>query len=303
MAGIDIRLLRAFVTLADKGNYQKAANVLFLTQPALSKQIKLLEQMTGGILFQRGRHGAALTSAGKQLYAKAQSLLISHAEFLSFAQEIHKVNAGKLKIGFGISTFHSAPVWINIFRQKFPQSDISISHIPSAIQMRMLQEGTLHVGFLRLPVSDSLAYKVLSEEQLMLAVPMDSHGDPDNIQQVLLSYPLLQIDPAANPCLAHQTACFVQNNRLSTAPVSATEDLPSLLALVAGKNGVAFVPAGISNILPAGVRLISPGTKQICWRIGVAWDHKINNRLRDDFLQVICDNNGFLSLLTRDACA
>ena len=66
MSGIDIRLLRAFVTLAEKGNYNKAAEALFLTQPALSKQIMMLEQKTGGQLFLRGRHGAVLTMVGRQ---------------------------------------------------------------------------------------------------------------------------------------------------------------------------------------------------------------------------------------------
>lgn len=303
MTGIDIRLLRAFVTLADKGNYQKAAEFLFLTQPALSKQINQLERVTGGRLFQRGRHGAMLTQTGNQLYAKAQDLITSHAEFLSFAQEIHKVNNGKIKVGFGISTFQSAPAWINIFQKQFPQCEIMISQMPSALQVKMLLEGTLQAGFLRLPVPDSLAYKVLSEEQLMLAVPTKSFDDPGNIQQVLLSYPLLQIDPAASPCLAHQTACFLKDNHPSTTPVSVTEDLPSLLALIAGKNGVAFVPASISNILPAGVRLMPLATKQICWRIGVAWDPKITNRLRDDFLQIICDNDGLSSDITWNTCA
>lgn len=290
MAGIDIRLLRAFITLADKGNYQKAAEVLFLTQPALSKQINVLEQITGGLLFQRGRHGASLTSAGQLLYAKAQDLLISHSEFVSFAQEIHKTNAGKLKLGFGISSFHSVPVWLNIFRKLYPESEVNISQIPSSVQVSLLQEGKLHAGFLRLPVPASLAYKVLSEDKLILVVPTGVNCDPDNIQQMLLTYPLLQIDPSVSPCLAQQTARFLHANHLFAEPVSATEDISSLLALIAGENGIALLPASSSNILPAGVKLVSPRASQTCWRIGVAWNSKITHSRRDDFLQIIHDN-------------
>jgi len=295
MAGIDIRLLRAFITLADKGNYQKAAEVLFLTQPALSKQINMLEQITGGHLFQRGRHGATLTNAGQQLYAKAQDLLTSHAEFISFAQEIHKGMTGKLKLGFGISSFQSVPVWINIFRKKFPESEVNISQIPSTVQVSLLQEGKLHAGFLRLPVPASLEYKVLSEEKLMLVVPTGINCNPDNLQQVLLTYPLLQIDPSVSPCLAQQTASFLNTHHLLAEPVSATGDISSLLALIAGENGVAFLPASSSNILPAGVKLVSLRANQTCWCIGVAWNPKITHRRRDDFLQIIHDNKRPLS--------
>jgi len=290
MAGIDIKLLRAFVTLTDKGSYQKAAESLFLTQPALSKQINKLEELTGGILFLRGRHGATPTHAGLLLYPKAIDLLNSYAEFMSLTQAIHQANTDKLMLGFGLSTFQNAPVWINIFRKKFPECDVNIRQISSTVQVKMLEEGTLHAGFLRLPVPDSLAYRVLHDEKLMLALPSCIDDGQENIPQILSSYPLLQIEPAMSPCLAEQTAHFLKTNHLSASPVSATEDIPSLLALIAGENGVAFLPASISNILPAGVRLISPGVSQTCWRIGVAWDPKIANRLRDDFLQIIHDN-------------
>lgn len=294
MAGIDIKLLRAFVTLTDKGSYQKAAECLFLTQPALSKQINKLEQSTGGLLFQRGRFGAKLTHAGLLLYPKAISLLNAHAEFISFAQEIHQANADKLMLGFGLSSFQNAPIWVNIFRKKFPEIDVNIRQIPSAVQVELLQEGKLDAGFLRLPVPDALAYRVLNDEKLMLALPSRIDGGPDHIQRILASYPLLQIDPAVSPCLAEQTERFLKTNHLCAAPVSATDDIPSLLALIAGENGVAFLPASISNILPTGVRLISPGVSQTCWCIGVAWDPKITNRRRDDFLQII-HNNEMLS--------
>lgn len=68
MKGIDIKLLRAFVTLAEQGSYHRASRLLFLTQPALSKQIKMLETLIGGPLFTRGRYGAILTEHGCQLF-------------------------------------------------------------------------------------------------------------------------------------------------------------------------------------------------------------------------------------------
>ena len=287
MSGIDIRLLRAFVTLAEKGNYNKAAEALFLTQPALSKQIQMLEQKIGGQLFLRGRHGAVLTRTGRQLFAKAHELLKSHRDFLTHAREIQKGSAGKLMLGFGISSFKSTPVWINIFRQKFPDCDVVISQIASSVQAKMLMEGELHAGFVRMPVTELLASRLINKENLVLAVPVTVDIDPADLQRTLAVHPILCMDPAVSPCLAEQTAAFLRDNELIAEPVSATNDIHSLLALIAGGNGFALLPASVENFLPVGVKLITLWGKQNIWNIGVAWNPKINNQMRDEFLQIV----------------
>ena len=72
---MDLRLLRAFVTVARCGNFGAAAGELATSQPALTKQIQLLERRLGSALFSRGRHGARLTSAGELLLSDAVDLL------------------------------------------------------------------------------------------------------------------------------------------------------------------------------------------------------------------------------------
>lgn len=66
--------------LAQKGNYREAAQAIFVTQPALTKQINLLESMLNIKLFTRGRHGATLTPSGQQLLAEAEKI-VSQSEF------------------------------------------------------------------------------------------------------------------------------------------------------------------------------------------------------------------------------
>nr|VUD32517.1 Uncharacterised protein [Raoultella sp. NCTC 9187] len=86
------------------------------------------------------------------------------------------------------------------------------------------------------------------------------------------------MDPAANPCLAEQTAAFLRDHELIAEPVSATNNIHSLLALIAGGNGIALLPASAGNFLPVGVKLVTLGT-QVIWNIGVAWNPK--NRQSD----------------------
>lgn len=287
MKGIDIKLLRAFVTLVNEGNYNNAAKTLFLTQPALSKQIQALEKLIGGSLFLRGRHGAALTVFGAQLFTKANEVLQSHADFLNYAKELNKRNNETLSIGFGLSSFQNVPFWINQFRQQFPDRDVVINQLPSSVQLKMLQEGSLHAGFVRMPVTKDLSCLVIYEEILAVAVPSESNITTMKIQNALLSYPVFQLEPLTYPCLAEQIASFLQHNQINIDLIPVKGDMTTLLALVAGGNGIALLPESVRHFLPAGVKLIIPPKKQIRWDIGVTWAHEIKNRWRDDFLKIV----------------
>lgn len=80
---MDTRLLRAFVVLADTANYHTAASQLCITQPALTKQIKLLEQQLSITLFERGRHGAQLTENGRKLLPLRNKYYLKLSYFLT----------------------------------------------------------------------------------------------------------------------------------------------------------------------------------------------------------------------------
>jgi epsilon-lactone hydrolase len=73
--GIELRHLRAFVAVADELSFSRAASKLYLSQPALSRQISRLEQLVGVELLRRSTHGVELTLAGEALLAKARKLL------------------------------------------------------------------------------------------------------------------------------------------------------------------------------------------------------------------------------------
>lgn len=106
---MNIKLLKAFVMLAKTGNYRESAQALYMTQPALTKQINLLESRLNIRLFSRGRHGAILTPSGQQLLAQAEKMVNQSELFLQHAARVAKGIEGFLAIGFGLSTFYLAP--------------------------------------------------------------------------------------------------------------------------------------------------------------------------------------------------
>jgi len=121
----------------------------------------------------------------------------------------------------------------------------------------------------------------------VLVIPGDLGADLVNIQSVLESQPLLQITPHRGHGLVVQTAGFLRENQLSANVVPAADDIQTLLALVAAGNGVALLPAGVSHILPAGLRMVQLEGEWTRWQIGIAWNPKMQDFLRDNFVKMV----------------
>lgn len=155
----------------------------------------------------------------------------------------------------------------------------------------MLLEGQLHAGFVRMPVPDALEAQALMEESLVLAVPAGATEAFPDIASVLRQFPLLQINPKRGRGLAEQTALFLQINHLTADIVADADDIHTLLALVAGGNGVALLPAGACHLLPAGIKLITMTGEGARWQVGLAWNPQMADAVRDRFIAMVCRKN------------
>ena len=156
----------------------------------------------------------------------------------------------------------------------------------------MLLEGSLQIGFVRLPVDSNLTTQSICQEMLALAIPEICHKDlSNNLQKILNYYPLYQLDSNTYPCLTEQTELFLQNNQLSAHKIFVQGDMTTLLALVAGGNAVAFIPQSMRQFLPVKVKLLTPEQNNIQWEIVMAWNSKINNDYRDNFIKIVNADN------------
>lgn len=292
---MDIKLLRAFLMLSQTGGYRTAAAKLCVTQPALTKQIQMLEHLSGMTLFQRGRHGAKLTLAGEQLLQEAQDAVDYYEKFLKKAAHLQKGNAGKIMLGFGISSFRMAPEKVAIFRGAFPDVQVFLNDMPSAVQCRELLEGNLQAGFVRLPVSEQLQSTVLTEEKLVLAVASDRHTGLAEALKLIENNLLLQLSANRGEGLSAQTAHFLMSHNLFPKKVAAADDIQTLLALVAADAGVALLPESVRYILPSGVNLIALEGEFTTWQTGIAWNARIIDPLRDNFINIVIGETENLS--------
>src|SRR5512136_2637552 len=121
LAGMELRQLRYFVAVAEEGNISRAAKKIFLTQPALSRQIKALEDEIGQCLLERQAHSIRLTPAGETLLREARELL-RHAE-----QVLERTRAAgrglRLRVGYAPSLAAGIlSVAVQNFTQRHPNA-------------------------------------------------------------------------------------------------------------------------------------------------------------------------------------
>lgn len=288
----DLRQLQAFVTLADTANYREAATRLFITQPALTKQIQGLEQALGSTLFNRGRHGAELTAIGAQLLTQASALVEHGKGFERHALALASGVAGRLKIGFGLSSFALAPSLVARFKQQVANVMVHLQDMPSAIQQEQLLSGQLQLGFMRRPDTPQLQEHRLLTDRLVLAVPTRmTTPDPVafDLQQALASQPLLQMVGHRCPGLSQQIAGFLGANRL-TGMIQEAEDIQTLVALVAAGIGNAILPRSVSFIAGPDVTLYPLSGPCSEWEISMVWNPGFADPIRDHFIQLAIAN-------------
>lgn len=283
---MNIRLLKAFLLLAEKGNYADAARALFISQPALTKQINLLESTLKVSLFSRGRHGATLTPGGRRLLPEADKVVRQAQLFMEHAGRVSAGIAGHIAVGFGLSSFYLAPRCIAEFRRDYPGIEMSLTDLPSFLQYQLLQNDELQVGFVRVPPPIALDYLPLFTDRLVLmapATPSLSLSAADWLKK----YPLLRLQAERGQGLNAQIDRFLHDNGLFISSTQLADDIQTIVALVIAGTGVAILPYSVLHIAPPE-RVIIPLTgKSISWKVGIAWNAEKENVIRDNFIASI----------------
>lgn len=166
---LDLRRLRYFVTVAGELSFVRAASLLHMTQPALSRQISALEHDLGFRLFERDRRGTSLTIGGKQLLDDGVPLLAASA-----AMEKRARLAGRGETRFAVGFMpgvNSTPI-IKEFAARAPYLTIGVVHTSVTDQLDFLLDGRVDVCFVRLPLGDDAFVTLpLFPEPQVVAVP------------------------------------------------------------------------------------------------------------------------------------
>lgn len=146
---MELRHLRSFVVLAEELNFRRAAERLYISAPALSVQIKQLEDMLGVRLCERDTTKVRLTPPGEVLLYEARHLLHQARQAELATKEAARGNRGTLRIGNpGYFGYSFMPEVLACYRERFPEVDISLVELDVELeQPQALENGTIQVGF------------------------------------------------------------------------------------------------------------------------------------------------------------
>lgn len=163
---IDFELYRIFYSVATIGNITKAAEELMISQPAVSKSIKKLEEQLGGVLFVRTKRGVVLTEEGGEFYKYIKEAIeqINNAE--NRFTDLINLDVGTIRIGAGTTlTKQILLPYLETFHKKYPKIKIQIFTNISSELINKLQSGKLDLVLLNLPFStnNEIEIKVLKE--------------------------------------------------------------------------------------------------------------------------------------------
>src|SRR4029453_14358747 len=144
MINLTLRQLRYFDALARHGHFGRAAESCSISQPALSMQIKEMEEALGGLLLERSARQVALTRFGEELAPRVRDILRSVDELGDFARASRERLAGRLRLGM-IPTIapYLLPKVIENLARKHPELDIHVRETLTAKLIRELAEGRL----------------------------------------------------------------------------------------------------------------------------------------------------------------
>ena len=152
---IDLNLYRIFYVVASKGNITKAAEELYISQPAVTQAIQNLEKQIGATLFIRAKKGVTLTEEAKVLYSFIETGLNYIQNGENKFKELMNVENGTLKIGASTTITHYVLLpFLEIYQEKYPNVSISITNSLTRDLVNGLREGSLDLLVLNLPTKE-----------------------------------------------------------------------------------------------------------------------------------------------------
>lgn len=268
------RDLRYFTAVAEELSFTRAAERLFVSQPALSKQIRMLERQLGVVLFERDRRAVRLTAVGEALLPRAREVLAAWQAAQAAVEEAKDTEGRTLVIGMSTSPGRGLlPALRTRLLSRHPAALPVLRQVNWADPSAGLADGSSDVAFVWLPLPDDDRYRyaVVAREPRLVALPQGhplvarAASDPEGKVDFadLLEEPFLALPPEAGPVRDYWLALDARDGRpprIGSVVASAEETHEA----VAGGQGVALLAAGNASlvvrdeVIALPVRGISP---------------------------------------------
>jgi len=270
---LDFRALRYFVAVAEELHFTRAAERLYIAQPALSEQIRRLERELGVELLRRTTRKVELTAAGEEFLLRARRILREADAALAEASRAARGETGSIRVATGATSgLRLVPDVLHAFAERHPRVFVDLRQLDWEDYFGGLGEGAIDAAFLWLPVEhDALGFAVLHEEPRVAALAA-SHplaAQPELRLEQLLDEPW----PRANTHPAARAYWTCEHERRAPAPPGpAVRSMEGMLEAIRAGLCVATVPrsqAGVSRWPSLAFRPVAgltPARLAIAWR-------------------------------------
>ncbi|TNC72006.1 LysR substrate-binding domain-containing protein [Rubellimicrobium roseum] len=242
MMNLTFKQLRYFDAVARHGHFGRAADVCAISQPALSMQIRELEETLGTRLFERGARQVRLTAFGEQLSARVSDILRSVDELGDLARAARDRLVGRLRIGV-IPTVapYLLPTLIAQLAQTNAGLDLQLREAVTSKLLTELAEGRLDTAIVALPVSEpALTEVALFSEEFVLVRPAADADRPVPDRDGLREMRLLLLEEGH--CFREQALSFCDLRGARPREMLEGSSLSTLVQLVGAGIGVTLIP-------------------------------------------------------------
>jgi len=263
----------ALAALADTLHFGRAAERLHVSQPALSKRLKKMEEEIAGPLLVRGYRDVRLTEAGRLMAERGRRLLQDAAEIVAQTQRAARGEAGLLRIGFGIASILGLlPDVLLRFRRACPEVQLQLRDMSTPDQISALANREIDVGFVRRPVSDGrLTMRPVLDERLVAALGPRSRWVPRTGLRSVAGEPFIIIARTRSASFYDHALSVCAAAGFAPRIVQEASELFTVLSLVRAGLGVSLVPRSAALMRLPGVRFRELTTPTAAWNIAVAW--------------------------------
>ncbi|HTR16982.1 MAG TPA: LysR family transcriptional regulator [Acetobacteraceae bacterium] len=288
---MDLDLLKSFAVLAETCHFGDASRRLGISQPSLSKQIRRLEDILGVSLFRRGRQGTELTAFGQHFLTDVQPILRLADHVWEKSLRAARGERGRLAIGFTYSSVEIMAEILPRFQKDHPEVELAFDDVASRIQGQRLREGSLDVGFMRLPIEEDLAFLPVGADRLAFVFPAGMTGEIEDFDSAIVrSLPFIGLQTSLAPGLEIYIQRLFASRGFQPRIIHRVNGSLTQLVLVASGLGVALMhESSLRPVANPGVAvrpLLDPIAR---WEEGLVWRQDEDNPLVLRFVRAARD--------------
>jgi DNA-binding transcriptional LysR family regulator len=294
---MELRQIRSFLSIAETLHFGRTAKLIHISQPALSLQIRALEEEVGVRLFERNRRKTTLTAAGVAFRNDAAAALSQLDQAIRRARLAAGGKLGLLRIGF-VSTagIEIVPDIVRQFKKSNPDVEFSLRNIFTANQAQMLESGSLDAGFLRMPVGEHAALDVVTvhREPFVLVVP-SSHklAKKKRVRlREVAGEDFVMYERAFAPGFHDSIYGIFRDAGIAPNVSQTAVEIPMLISLVASGMGITILPASAAKHSSAAVVACSIVDRIPMSEIGIAVSKGIRPSVVENFRTFVLEKLG-----------